>query len=105
MIKNKIFFLFGIMFLITSCANTWDSVKRGMSGRKANTSDEFLVEKKDPLVLPPNYDQLPTPDDRVAATEQISSFEKSITTSTSTESISSSSSSPEESILKKIKQK
>ena len=105
MIKNKIFFLFGIIFLITSCSDTWDSVKRGMTGKKGNTADEFLVEKKDPLVLPPNYDQLPTPDDRVAATEQISIFEKTITDSTSTESSSSTSSSSEESILKKIRQK
>ena len=34
-----------------------------MQGKKrSETSDEFLVEKKDPLVLPPNYDQLPSPD-------------------------------------------
>ena len=105
MIKNKIFFLFGIIFLITSCADTWDSVKRGMTGKKGNSADEFLVEKKDPLVLPPNYDQLPTPDDRIVAAQQISIFEKSVTDSTSTESFSSSSSSSEDSILKKIRQK
>ena len=29
--------------------------------KKKNNSDEFLVEKKAPLVMPPNYNELPTP--------------------------------------------
>ena len=32
-----------------------------MSGKKSENSDEFLVQKKNPLVLPPNYDDLPKP--------------------------------------------
>ena len=31
------------------------------SNKKKNGSDEFLVEKKSPLVMPPNYDELPIP--------------------------------------------
>ena len=53
-----------ILFLISSCAGTWDSVKRGVTGAKSNSSDEFLVEKKDPLVLPPDFEKLPTPGDQ-----------------------------------------
>ena len=30
---------------------------------KKNESDEFLVEKKSPLVMPPNYEELPRPKD------------------------------------------
>ena len=30
--------------------------------QKKNNSDEFLVEKKNPLKLPPNFDELPVPD-------------------------------------------
>jgi hypothetical protein len=30
---------------------------------KKNQSDEFLIEKKDPLILPPDYKELPIPGD------------------------------------------
>ena len=50
-----------IFFLTSACGETLDSVKRGLSGQKANSTDEFLVEKKDPLILPPGYDDLPSP--------------------------------------------
>ena len=50
-----------IFFLSSACGNTLDSVKRGLSGQKKNSTDEFLVEKKDPLILPPGYSDLPEP--------------------------------------------
>ena len=50
-----------IFFLASACGETLDSVKRGLSGQKTNSTDEFLVEKKDPLVLPPGYHDLPEP--------------------------------------------
>ena len=50
-----------IFFLTSACGDTLDSVKRGLSGQKTNSTDEFLVEKKDPLILPPGYDDLPSP--------------------------------------------
>ena len=37
------------------------SVKEGLSGKKKTNSDEFLVEKKNPLVLPPDFTKLPEP--------------------------------------------
>ena len=37
------------------------SNKRCTYTKKKNTSDEFLVEKKSPLVLPPDYGKLPLP--------------------------------------------
>ncbi len=37
------------------------SVSEGFKLKKGNTGDEFLVEKKNPLVLPPNFDELPEP--------------------------------------------
>ena len=42
---------------LTSC----QSVKEGLSGKKQNNSDEFLVQKKSPLVVPPDYEKLPVP--------------------------------------------
>ena len=64
---------------------------------------EFLIKKKDPLILPPDYENLPTPDEEAAAKEEISNFEKTL--GTSIEDNSSESSSAEESILKKIRSK
>ena len=95
-----------LIFLVTSCAGTWDNVKRGLTGAKQKSTDEFLVEKKDPLILPPDYDSLPSPSDREEAVEEMSSFEKSLKQASETEITSSSSrSSTEDSILKQIKKK
>tara|TARA_B110000977_G_scaffold143126_1_gene181782 strand:- start:190 stop:537 length:348 start_codon:yes stop_codon:yes gene_type:complete len=38
-----------------------NSIKETLSGKKENNTDEFLVKKKNPLVLPPNFDDLPKP--------------------------------------------
>ena len=46
------------VFLITSCG----TVKEGFTNQKKNNSDEFLVEKKSPLVMPPEFDKLPIPE-------------------------------------------
>ena len=105
MFKNKLIFLVPIIFFITSCGGTWDSVKRGLTGQKQNSSDEFMVQKKDPLILPPDFETLPTPGDREAAQEEISSFEKKLKTTSSSEDISSIAGSAEESILQKIRKK
>ena len=55
--KKFILYLFFI-FLVSACGAARD----GFSLKK-NNSDEFLVEKKNPLVMPPDYDQLPLPED------------------------------------------
>ena len=47
-----------IIFLFTNSCN---SVRSALGGSKQNSSDEFLVEKKNPLVLPPDYNSLPEP--------------------------------------------
>jgi len=78
-------------------------VKRGLTGAKGNTTDEFLVEKKDPLILPPDFENLPTPDEEIAEIEKNPIFENIL--ENSPEDDSSSSSSAEGSILKKIQSK
>ena len=96
---KKIIYLLSIIFFVTSCGVIQDA-KRGLSGEKMASTDEFLIKKKDPLVLPPDYQNLPTPDERNIAKQQISVFEETL--GTSIEDSSSSSSSTESSILKKI---
>ena len=55
-----------MLFITTSC----QGVKDALQGKKYESSDEFLVIKKNPLVLPPNFNDLPTPKD-VADNNQI----------------------------------
>ena len=81
-----------------------DSAKRAVTGEKEFSTDEFMVQKKDPLILPPDYENLPTPDEGgVALNEEISNFEISL--GESIEDNSSTSSTVEKSILKKIQSK
>ena len=101
MCKKIIYILFVICFA-TSC-ETLGTVKRGLTGEKVVTTDEFFIKKKDPLVMPPDYENLPTPGERIAAKEEISDFEKSL--GISIEDNSSTSNSVEDSILKKIRSK
>ena len=54
---RHIFYLFLIMFSLNAC----QSLKEGLTGQKKSNSDEFLIEKKNPLVLPPEFDKLPEP--------------------------------------------
>ena len=46
-----------ILILFVSCS----TVKDGFRNQKKNNSDEFLVEKKSPLIMPPDYKELPLP--------------------------------------------
>ena len=54
---KKIFCFTILSLLISGC----QSVKDGLTGQKRTTSDEFLVQKKNPLILPPDYQNLPKP--------------------------------------------
>ena len=57
--KFKLFTLCIFLFLY-SC----QSVQDGLTGKKRNNSDEFLIQKKNPLVQPPKYGELPTPENK-----------------------------------------
>ena len=70
---NKNFFLIISLFILCSC----QGVKDALSGKKYENSDEFLVIKKNPLVLPPNFNDLPKPKD-VADIDQIENIENEI---------------------------
>ena len=35
-----------------------------MRNEKTVTTDEFLIEKQEPLSIPPNYNELPSPDSK-----------------------------------------
>ena len=101
---NKNYLLITMLFFLYSCQN----VKDALSGKKFENSDEFLVIKKNPLVLPPNFNDLPTPKD-VKETNQVEKIENEIEDLLSSikddEEVSepSSSSDTESFVLEKIK--
>ena len=98
----KIINILIIIFFVTSCQSL-KTAKKTLTGEKEFSTDEFMVKKKNPLILPPDYENLPTPDEEAAAKEEISNFEKTL--ETSIEDSSTTSSSTENSILKKIQSK
>ena len=100
---KKIIYIIVLAFFVTSCGDTLNSVKRGLTGAKSNSADEFLVEKKDPLILPPDFENLPIPDEKITDIEEDSIFENTL--ENSIEENSSASDSVENSILKKIQSK
>ena len=56
-LNKKNIFLFFIFVFLYGCQD----VKEGLTGQKSKNSDEFLVQKKNPLILPPNFRDLPIP--------------------------------------------
>ena len=61
MFKKIILFL--ILFSVLSCGG-WSEFESAVTGAKKKTTDEYLIKKKDPLVLPPDYDKLPLPESK-----------------------------------------
>ena len=101
--KTKtIFLLISILVAVLSCT----SITEGLSPNKNNT-DEFLVEKKAPLVMPPEFNELPIPSNNSIEDDNENNAKKLITKSgTSNPDMRNSentNSNLEESILEKIK--
>ena len=49
-----------IILTLYSCGG-FSEAGKVLRNEKVTTTDEFLVKKKDPLVLPPDYNKLPKP--------------------------------------------
>ena len=56
--KNKL--LISLLLIISACSGLSDA-KKVLKNEKVITTDEFLVKKRQPLVLPPNFDEIPEP--------------------------------------------
>ena len=56
--QNFIFITFTIL-LLAGCGAS--DVGKIMRNEKVKTSDEFLVKKRQPLTLPPDYSKIPKP--------------------------------------------
>ena len=98
------------IFIILSTFSACQNVKDGLTGKKQSNSDEFLVKKKNPLSLPPEFEKLPEPKALTKIDDQNESevslkeiLTKSTTSETTVSGSETASSSLEKSILDKIK--
>ena len=97
----KFYIALSVAIILSSCG----TIKDGFSNSKKNGNDEFLVEKKSPLVMPPDYKELPIPNEVTVEKENkdIKSLISKSKEGEINEILDEKSSSFEGSILKKIK--
>ena len=100
----KLLIFFQLILFLYSCS----TVKEGFTNQKKSSSDEFLVEKKSPLVMPPDYNDLPVPDQNNEMAETNENKIKDLVTKNNNENAEMNNtedgnSNIEQSILKKIK--
>ena len=102
---NKTNFLI-LLILSSTLLSSCGSVQRALDPQNKNTSDEFLVEKKSPLSMPPSFKELPIPsNEKVDKESQINNIESLITEKNNNEKLETMESDKdfEQSILDKIK--
>ena len=105
--NNTLVAIFLFLLFLNSCG----TVAEGLGGSKKKGSEEFLVEKKAPLVLPPSFGELPEPgmktgENLISTKKDTSDIEEIINQSTSTKTNNDNlTNSIEESIIKKINDK
>ena len=99
---KKINFLLIILIFLVSCGSVEEAGKI-LRNEKIKTTDEFLVKKRKPLILPPDYNEVPEPgtktENKINDNEKI----KKMLKSTEKTNIKNDSSSTEQSILNKIR--
>ena len=74
-IKSSLLIIFSTI-LISGCG----SVQKALDPQNKNTSDEFLVEKKSPLSMPPSFEELPVPSNQKITQENQTNSIKSLIT-------------------------
>ena len=95
--------LLSFIYILTSCG----TLKEGFSNQKKNNKDEFLVEKKSPLVMPPDFNELPLPktsENIEEENESVNNIKKLISNNNSPESSGVQDKNFENLIIEKIKQ-
>ena len=100
------FYLIIFSIFLTSC----QSIKDGLSGRKSENSDEFLVKKKNPLVMPPKFMELPKPEEEtfekeISAIDETNNIENILNIEKTQSVNSEKSDSAEDFVLKQLKDK
>ncbi len=101
----KFLIFINLILLLYSCG----TLKEGFTNQKKNNNDEFLVEKKSPLVIPPDFNDLPLPKTDVGNVDSNQNSIKDLISSNNTtgedqKKTNNQSSNFEESLLEKINQ-
>ena len=99
---RNIIFLVITLFVFNSCGSLKEAGKV-LRNEKVRTTDEFLVKKRNPLVLPPNYEEIPKPGTINEKQEDEKEKIKKILKGPAQEKISKSQSSLEKTILNQIR--
>ena len=100
MIKKKLLILLTTLVFLTSC----NSFKSAITGEKKKPGSEFMVIKKEPLTLPPDFTDLPEPEEEDILEEETVEVKKILKgIANNTEISTGTSEGLEDSILKKIK--
>ena len=95
-----------LLILSTIILSNCGSVQKAFDPQNKNTSEEFLVEKKSPLSMPPSFEELPVPsNEKVDKESQINNIESLITEKNNNEKLETDESDKnfEQSIIDKIK--
>ena len=53
-------FIIFLVFILSACGSVKEAGKV-LRNEKVRNTDEFLVKKKQPLILPPDYEKIPEP--------------------------------------------
>ena len=64
---NYPIFLLFFLLLFSGCQD----VKKGLTGKKIDQGEEFLVIKKNPLVVPPDFEKMPIPKNEIEESNSI----------------------------------
>ena len=99
----KFFLVFIISIFLNGCGNNWREFKETMSGQKVTNTDEFLIKKKDPLVLPPEYEKLPLPKTGKQKKSNVNTIETVLKSNKTKKSDSKASTELENMILKELR--
>tara|TARA_B100002019_G_scaffold101661_1_gene87686 strand:+ start:1500 stop:1814 length:315 start_codon:yes stop_codon:yes gene_type:complete len=102
--KKKLILL-SISLMLFSCGGGLKEAAKVLRNEKTNSTDEFLVKKRDPLILPPNYNELPRPNSNKAEgkNERENSIKKILDATNEENSLKDSTTSTEKTILDRIR--
>ena len=101
---KKFLVIFSLVILITAFTSL-DDAGKVLRNEKIKTTDEFLIKKREPLVLPPDFKELPEPGSISSKKrlEEKEKIKKILNANEEIDSSKSTSSNIEESILEKVR--
>ena len=101
-IKKILIISLPFYFFLISCG-TFEEAGKVLRNEKIKSTDEFLVEKKEPLTTPPEIFELPEPDELKKNNKTKNKIQSILNSGVSEVNDSGTKSSAEETILKNIK--